>query len=183
MKPSKWVKDITGKTFGRLEVLKFAYSKEQKSYWECKCICGNICVKRGKYLINGNTSSCGCLVIEIRKAKDPKTFTFLSSSNKRKPGIWFGESKHKLYYVLKTMRSRCYTKSCREYKWYGLKGITVCDQWRNDPAAFISWGIDNGWKDGLVIDRVDSQGNYEPANCRFITNLSNIKKMHESRRK
>ena len=75
----------------------------------------------------------------------------------------------KLYNVWLTMKQRCYNPRDKHYRWYGAKGVKVCDLWRENPAAFAEWCKANGYKDGLTIDRIDTAGNYEPNNCRFIS--------------
>lgn len=75
----------------------------------------------------------------------------------------------KLYNVWLTMKQRCYNPKDRHYQWYGSKGVKVCDQWRDNPAAFVEWCKANGYRDGLTIDRIDSARDYSPDNCRFIT--------------
>lgn len=75
----------------------------------------------------------------------------------------------KLYNVLQTMKQRCYNPNDSRYKWYGAKGVKICDEWLEDPAAFVEWCEANGYRDGLTIDRIESTGDYTPENCRFIT--------------
>lgn len=75
----------------------------------------------------------------------------------------------KLYNVWLTMKQRCYNPSDKHYKWYGAKGVKVCEEWLNDPAEFVSWCENNGYREGLTIDRINSEGDYSPDNCRFIT--------------
>jgi len=80
---------------------------------------------------------------------------------------------HPLYKKFDSMRVRCESKSCASYVRYGAVGIRICDEWRKDPGEFVRWGLANGWKDGLEIDRIDSTKGYSPDNCRFATRSQN----------
>lgn len=81
-----------------------------------------------------------------------------------------GVVKHqRLYRQWYTMRRRCYDPSFICYKYYGAKGITVCDEWRTCYESFQAWALAHGWKKNLTLDRIDCKGNYEPANCRWLT--------------
>lgn len=85
----------------------------------------------------------------------------------------------RLYPLWKSIRYRCYSKTSKDYPKYGGRGIAMCDEWKDDFATFRDWAIANGYKEEktdkglniLTIDRINVNGNYEPVNCRFVTNL------------
>jgi len=73
------------------------------------------------------------------------------------------------------MKRRCFKKDMEYYKDYGGRGITVCEEWKNDYLSFRKWAFENGYKEGLSIDRIDNDGDYEPKNCRWADQKTQIR--------
>lgn len=84
----------------------------------------------------------------------------------------------KLYSVYHNRLYRCFNKNSHAYKDYGGRGIRVCDEWRGKDGykIFRDWSISNGYREGLSIDRIDNDGNYEPNNCQWISKSENLAK-------
>ncbi len=153
--------DLTGQRFGKLTVLEFVPREgTKKSYWKCRCDCGGEKIVAGHDLKLKYTQSCGCLAKEIGK----QSGRILGENN-----CVHGCSKTRLYYIWKGMRQRCYNHNNPDYKNYGGRGIKICDEWLDDFQAFRDWATENGYREGLSIDRIDNDRNYEPDNCRWIS--------------
>lgn len=165
------IQDLKGKRFGRLTVIERAedaITPKGKTVirYKCRCDCGNEKVIRKYHLTNGKIISCGCFHKEQL------------GKNRRKHGF---SHKERLYSVWLNMKDRCYNQNNSHYKSYGGRGITICDEWASDYTNFRNWCLNNGYKEeirdsgrnNLTIDRIDVNGNYEPGNCRFVTNKEN----------
>jgi len=80
----------------------------------------------------------------------------------------------KLYDKYGHMQQRCHNKNDKFYLYYGARGIKVCDEWLGNPKEFVKWSLENGYEDGLEIERIDNEKGYSPDNCTFVTHQMNM---------
>ena len=146
-----------GEKYGKLEIIKELPSIPKKPYGvrrivECKCECGNITTTKLEYLTLGKTTSCGCFHKQVVK----KQMT--------KHGMK-GEPEYKTW---KRIKYRCFNPKAKGYDCYGGRGITICDEWKDDFMCFFNY-IGKRPTKNHSIDRINNDGNYEPGNVRWAT--------------
>lgn len=160
--------NLIGQKFGRLTVISRAEDIINKSgkhiyMWNCICECGKNTVVNSSSLKRGHTKSCGCLCGEHHD----------DSSHKK--------GKIRLYRIWQDMKQRCTNQNNKNYKNYGARGISVCDEWKNSYTSFKEWAMNNGYAENLSIDRIDVNGNYEPSNCKWSTQEDQANNMRTNR--
>lgn len=143
--------DLIGLRFGKLTVVERRGSDAKgQSLWLCRCDCGIEKVVRGHDL-KGGTKSCGC-------------------SRRYNTGLYqHGLSNTRLHRIWRSIKDRCYNKNNQDYRQYGGRGITVCDEWKDDFLSFYNWSTENGYGENLTIDRIDVNAGYFPDNCRWVS--------------
>lgn len=164
-------KDITGMQFGSLTALRPVSKQGSMIVWEYRCACGKLHEARANTVTylgkRGDTEvpSCGCIEL----------------ARKTKHGFRTAKNTHPAYRAYRGMMSRCYLASDSNYKWYGAVGVTVCDEWKDNPEAFVKWSLDNGWQKGLHIDKdILSEAKnihphvYSPKTCQWVTPKKNV---------
>lgn len=160
--------DLTGRTFGKLTALNFSHKdRNRKTYWDFRCECGEIKTLRSDGVKAGRIQSCGCLKV----AQDVQN---LHLDRRLDKSIPMDETYVTLGRRYAAMKQRCYDPFTPMYKYYGGRGIKVCDEWLYSFKNYYNWCITHGYRKDLEIDRRNNDGNYEPSNCRFVTHKVNV---------
>ncbi len=162
--------DLTGRRFGRLIVLNFARrSPNGHAIWLCQCSCPRQTLLEvfATNLKRLKTQGCVCILEEYHAAQ-------AVAAKMNSP----------LYITWINMRVRCSKEDGRDYKDWGGRGITVCDEWldlEKGFALFEEWATKNGWREGLTLDRVDNDGNYTSENCQWATRKQQARNRRSNR--
>jgi len=158
--------DLVGQKFQRLTVIEDTNRRNNGNViYRCECICKKETFVTSQSLRSGKRKSCGCLA----KEKIGKLNRTHGESNTRLHGIWKG------------IKKRCKNKNTKNFKNYGGRGITVCEEWSKSYVTFREWALKNGYHESLEIDRINNNGNYEPSNCRWVTRKENNNNRRNSR--
>ncbi|NMF18607.1 hypothetical protein HF883_10285 [Cloacibacillus porcorum] len=153
---------LVGERYGKLIIESFSHrDKRGKTYVLCLCDCGNRKVIRLDHLKSGLIQSCSC--IRRERAIAQLTTHGLLRKYPQLYSIWSG------------MKQRCNNPKCREYRWYGARGISICSEWLTNFKAFVTWAVAQGYiaNQNLSIDRIDPDKDYMPSNCRWLPRALN----------
>lgn len=160
------VKNMIGQRFGRLIVISYIGSgRNRGAMWLCQCDCGKTTKSSRTNLIRGAMKSCGC-----EKNERVSILNKIHGMTRKRP-----------YRIWQNMKTRCLNPKYKQWENYGGRGITICDEWKDNFQAFYDWAIANGYADNLTIDRINNDGNYCPENCRWTTMAEQNKNRGERR--
>lgn len=131
--------------------------------------------KDGHILYKGICQKCGKERVDryTEFQKNIEKCIHLNIIGEEKEGLGF--TNKRIASIFDGMVDRCYRENNKDYRWYGAKGVSICKEWLKNPSLFEDWSLNNGYNDNLTIDRIDSNKDYCPENCRWITQNDNSK--------
>lgn len=165
--------DMTGQVFGRLTVLEYSHSTHNggHSYWKCQCECGNIITTVRARLKDGRTRSCGCLQRDLAKERYSKPNRRIGETRKKTPE----------YTCWQNIKTRCFNPSTNSFKNYGERGITICDEWRDNFDQFFE---DMGTRPSPKhsVERKDNSLPYSKENCVWALPVTQVRNRRITRK-
>lgn len=163
--PPPAIRDLSGQRFGRLVAIAIhPIRKSRNVQWRCVCDCGSGVIAMSSNLSRGLTRSCGCYKRDLSIARH-KTH---------------GLSRTPEYSSWRSAMTRCFNPKCAEYKYYGGRGIVMCETWRVSFERFLQ---DMGPRpDGSELDRINNDGPYSPDNCRWASRVVQMRNTRQTLR-